>query len=186
MLVFLSSYFGGLDLRDLFIEQGIGQLEFLIRHLRSPGMVGTLLFNVLGWFQFNAGVSYCILHNPSTLLPHLEGRWLVSLRDFLRGIHGSLNFADSQIQPAQRSNDVYIMDVALAATFSKPELRNINLCRLFYNALTLSDLTNATGTRLSPGISDGTILHSQSKPTGPRVKQPAPDSRAWSSWRKLL
>jgi hypothetical protein len=60
------------------------------------------------------------------------------------------------------------MDVALAATFSKPELRNINLCRLFYNALsTLSDLINASGIRLSPGISDGTILHSQSQPNGP-------------------
>jgi hypothetical protein len=38
LLCFMSSYYGGLDLRDLYILQGMGQLEFIIRHLRSPGM----------------------------------------------------------------------------------------------------------------------------------------------------
>jgi hypothetical protein len=53
-LCFLSSYYGGLDLRDLYVEQGIGQLQFIIRNLCSPGMVGSLLFTVLVWFQYNA------------------------------------------------------------------------------------------------------------------------------------
>jgi hypothetical protein len=73
-LTFLSSYFGGLDLTNLFIEQGTGQLELLIHHnLRSPGMVGALLFNFLGWFQFTASVSYGILTKTSTSVPHLKG-----------------------------------------------------------------------------------------------------------------
>ena len=74
-LCFLSSYYGGLDLRDLYVEQGCGQIEFILRHLRSPGMTGVLLKIVLGWFQFNAGVSYPVLAHPAPKLPHLEGKW---------------------------------------------------------------------------------------------------------------
>ena len=185
-LCFLSSYYGGLDLRDLYVEQGIGQLQFIIRHLCSPGMVGSLLFTVLGWFQYNAGVSYCIMTNPSPHLPHLEGRWLLSVRDFLRSIHGSLQFTDAQIQPPQRLRDSYLMDIALGAQFSKPALRGINLCRMFFNATTISDITNASGTMLAPGIQYGTLHLYQSKPIGPKVKQPSPDPRSWSHWRKLL
>jgi hypothetical protein len=78
------------------------------------------------------------------------------------------------------------MDLALSSKFSPQELRGINLCRLFFNALTLSDITNASGNRISPGILDGTTLLSQSQSKGPGVKQPYSAPRAWRAWRKLL
>jgi hypothetical protein len=78
------------------------------------------------------------------------------------------------------------MDIALASQLNHHELRGINLCRLFFKALTISDITNASGNRLSPGILKGTPLISQSQPKGPRVKQPSPSPRAWTAWRKML
>jgi hypothetical protein len=42
-------------------------------------MVGKFLRIILGWFQFHARVSYCIMSNPRPILPHLEGRWLLSV-----------------------------------------------------------------------------------------------------------
>jgi hypothetical protein len=120
------------------------------------------------------------------MLPHLEGWWLISVGSFLRSIHGSLELSNPQILPPQRSNDIYLMDIALASKFTPLEVRNINLCRLFFNAVTLSDITNASGTRLNPGVCNGTTLLSQSHPSGPRVKQPRPDNPAWASWRQLL
>ena len=185
-LCFLSSYYGGLDLRDLYIEQGCGQVEFILRHLRSPGMTGVLLKIVLGWFQFNAGVSYPVLADPAPALPHLEGNWLCSVRSFLSSIHGSLELADDHIQPIQRLRDQYLMDLATPGFFNNQEIIGINLCTLHFNALLLSDITNAAGSRILPGILAGTILASQSHPTGPKVKQPSPDARAWTAWRKLL
>jgi hypothetical protein len=47
LLCFLSSYYGGLDLRDLYIEQGSGQILFIIGHLRGTGMTRRLLQIVL-------------------------------------------------------------------------------------------------------------------------------------------
>lgn len=78
------------------------------------------------------------------------------------------------------------MDLALSSTFTKPQLRSINLCRLHFNALTLSNITNATGTQLLPGITDRTILLNQSRPKGPAVKQPSPGPQSWTAWQKVL
>jgi hypothetical protein len=77
-LVFLCSFFGGLDFRHLYIEQGTGQITFLIRHLRTPGQVHNLLFIVLSWVQNCAGVSYALLEHPSNPLPHLESLFVSS------------------------------------------------------------------------------------------------------------
>ncbi len=78
------------------------------------------------------------------------------------------------------------MDLAVTANFTAHELRRINLCRLFFNAIPLSDIASASGTRLAPGIHDGTPLQSNSRAIGPKVKQHTPDARSWGSWRKLL
>ena len=123
------SCYGGLALRDLYVAQGIGQLEFTLRHIRSPGMTGTLLNIVLGWYQFNDGVSFCALTKPEVALPHLEGNWLNSVRLFLKSIHGSLEFSDPQILPTQWRGDIHLMDLAISSRFKKPEIRGINMCR---------------------------------------------------------
>jgi hypothetical protein len=70
-LVFLCSYFGGLDFRHLYIEQGTGQIVFLIRHLRTPGQVHDLLIMVLSWLQNCAGVGFPVFKRPNYPLPHL-------------------------------------------------------------------------------------------------------------------
>jgi hypothetical protein len=86
-------------------------------------MTGNFLKTLLGWFQFNAGISFCIISNPSKDLPHLEGYRLTSALNFLASIHLSLEFADNQIQPQQCANDLYLMDLAISASF-KPKQTN--------------------------------------------------------------
>jgi hypothetical protein len=85
---------------------------------------------------------------------------------FFKFIHGSLKLSNPQIQPLQPDGDLYLMDLlALSANLSPTELHGINLCRLFFNVFTLSDVTNASGARLSPEILDGALLFSlQSQP----------------------
>jgi hypothetical protein len=148
-LVFLCSYFGGLDFRQLYIEQGTGQITFLIRHLRTPGQVHDLLLIVLSWLQNCAGVSFAMLEHPSYPLPHLEGHWLVSLPQFLSFINGSIEITDLSIPALQRSNDFYLMETALNSNhFSAAEICKVNLCRLFLSVTTASDICNARGSHL--------------------------------------
>jgi hypothetical protein len=137
-LVFLCSFFGGLDFRHLYLEQGTGQITFLIRHLRTPSQIQDLLLIVLSWLQNCAGVSYAVLEHPSLPLPHLEGHWLVSLCQFLSFINGAIKITDLSIPLPQRSNNFYLMESALNSNrLTAAEICKVNLCCLYLGVTTV-------------------------------------------------
>ena len=134
-----------------------------------------------------SGVGYPIMEFPSTHLPHLEGIWLPSVRHYLSEIDGSLTISNLHIQPLQRHGDKYIMELALDfQAFSDVELRQINYCRLYFQALTLSDISNARGTSLAIGIYKGEHSWHQSRSLLQEPYQESPNSRTWSIWRRFL
>jgi hypothetical protein len=135
----------------------------LLRHLRTPGQPQKLAQIVLDRFQYNAGVGYHILENTTSHLPHLEGIWIPTVRDYLASINGSMQIASATIQPLQRQGDKYIMEVALASNlFQAREIKFLNYCRLYLQVLSLSDIYNAQGNALAVGIYDGYRSHTQS------------------------
>ena len=92
-------------------------------------------------------------HGPALHTTTPPQRQLACLRPQLSPVH---------IPPPQRIGDLYLMDLAISADLTSSELCGINLCHLSFNVLLLSDITNASGTWISPGILDGTLLMSQS------------------------
>jgi hypothetical protein len=127
ILTFLCSFYGGIDFRDLRLEQGIEQITFLIRHLCTPGQVCDLLAIVLSWFQFCAGVGYLVFLQPERPLPHLEGHWLVCIRNFLAHIDGALKMTKTYIQPLQRMSDSFLMDTACnSGLFTPAKLKRLS------------------------------------------------------------
>ena len=187
ILTFLCSFYGGIDFRDLRLEQGIGQITFLIQHIGTPGQVCDLLAIVLSWFQLCAGVCYPVFLQPERPLPHLEGHWLVCIRKVLAHIDGALERTKTHIQPLQRMRDLFLMDTACnSGLFTPAELKRLNYCRLYLNVLTLSDVTDAKGNRFAPGILDGIRSVQQSSSKGPSAKQERPSNETWALWRRLL
>jgi hypothetical protein len=70
--------------------------------------------------------------------------------------------------------------------FTPAETNQVNLCRLYLGATTVSDISNANGTHLASGIRKGHRSSQQSTPKGPMVKQDRPDQASWTLWRRLL
>eukprot|EP00980_Cylindrotheca_fusiformis_P031343 scaffold26204_cov313-Cylindrotheca_fusiformis.AAC.1 len=54
-IVYGSTYCGGLGLREFYVEQGIAQLQLLLRHLRADSPQGRLLHICIEWAQLQAG-----------------------------------------------------------------------------------------------------------------------------------
>ncbi len=186
-VVYGPSKYGGLDFRDLKIEQGVDSLRLLMRHLRTPGQPQQMILVTLDRLQHNSGLGTPLLEDPTIRASHLEGLWIPQIRRFLRSIHGSLTIADITIQPLQRQLDYYIMDAVIATkSFSPPEVRQINYCRLYLQVLTTSDMCNATGDRLAPGIRHGEHLWSQSKSNIQEIHQERPHEASWTIWRRFL
>jgi hypothetical protein len=66
------SRYGGLGFRDLAVEQGIGQTELLIWHLRAGSPQGQLFRITIAWWQLVTGVSYPLLEFPASTLRHQQ------------------------------------------------------------------------------------------------------------------
>jgi hypothetical protein len=187
MLTFLCSFYGGLDFRNFRLEQGIGQITFIFRHLHTPGQVHDLLNITISWAQYCAGVGYPIFLYPDRLLPHLDGHWLVNIREFLATIDGSLKLIHTHIPPLSRTGDLFLMEKACdSGRFSPAHLRKLNYCRLYLNVTTLSDVCNTAGTRFAVGILEGIRSIQQSSSKGPSAKQELPSNPTWAIWRRLL
>jgi hypothetical protein len=151
-VVYGPSRYGGLGFRDLFVEQGIGQVEMLVRHLRANSTQGTLIRITLAWWQLVVGVSYPLLETTNMAIPHLAPNWLSSMRSFLTNMDASIhiNGLTKTLPTTLRENDACIMDVILALPdVSRSHLRAFNQCRIFFGVAQVSEIGSADGTSIS-------------------------------------
>jgi exonuclease III len=183
-ILFGPASLGGANFRDLYVEQGIGQVTLFLRHWRGFTQISKMLRIAVSWFQLTVGSSTPILENTRMVLPHLESKWIGSLRTFLAKIQGSLRLDATYVQPKQRVQDEYIMDrVMESGKFTEAEIRRINYCRIYLRAVTVSDIASIAGDRLDMHKIRGSpsVESSASRLEWPRQDKPAP--REWSLWK---
>jgi hypothetical protein len=122
-VVYGPSRYGGLGFRDLFVEQGIGQVEILVRHLRANLTQGTLIHITLAcWRQLVVGVSSPLLETTNKLIPHLAPHWLSYMHSFLAQMNPSIHIdgLTGTLPQPLRENDDCIMDVILFLSPTSP------------------------------------------------------------------
>jgi hypothetical protein len=71
-LVFGSPFFGGIGFRYLVIEQGIAQLELLVRHVRAGTPKGSLFIIGLSWWHLVAGFTTSLWETRDANIPYVE------------------------------------------------------------------------------------------------------------------
>ena len=89
--VYCPVSFGGLGLRHLYCEQGIGQVTKVLAHTRAQTKLGKLILTVIDWYQLLAGTSEHILIDTRPI-PGTRNKWITSLREFLRKIKGKFRY----------------------------------------------------------------------------------------------
>ena len=184
-IIFGPMKYGGASFRHLYMEQGIAQITTFLRHWRQMLVPGQLLKSALAWHQLSLGVSYPLLSRVHEELPHFEAVWLASLRTFLATINATIEVDDPGIPPKQRAGDEYIMDMILASgQFTTLQIKRLNYCRLFLQAVTLSDITDESGEHLDMHKRDGKLSTYSSRTTLLQVHQDRPSSVVWKLWRK--
>ena len=203
---------GGAGFCSFIVLQGEGLITNFLKHYRSNTMVSNTLKVALSWAQANCGVSFPILEFPKKSIPHLEGKYFNSLRSFLSTIDANISLHTTSVYPCQRKHDIHIMDFAIANVdkFKSKEdnrhiLRKINVCRLYLNVVTFSDLTFADGVSIDPQMvptaatvrkfpkkleklpgypATGFVHYSFSK-VNPVIQQ-CPNNASWAHWRTLM
>jgi hypothetical protein len=82
--VYSSMLFGGLGLRDLFLELGIAQLELFIRHIRARTSQGVLFIIGLSWWHLVAGSSTPLIQEPPHSVDYVDLPGIQPSKLFLR------------------------------------------------------------------------------------------------------
>ncbi|KAI2502874.1 hypothetical protein MHU86_11543 [Fragilaria crotonensis] len=146
---------------------------------------GQLLRCLVAWAQYGVGTSKPLLDDVTTKLPHMESRWLASLRDYLASIRASLQLDITGVANLEREHDKFIMDCIIdSGHFSPNEIKKLNYCRMYLGAILLSELTTTGGDRLDAGKLYGNVSLFSTKSKWLNVHQELPNEAAWKIWKK--
>ena len=75
----------------IFVEQGIAQLQLLVRHLRAKTMQGHLMLIGLSWWHLVAGYSSSLWMHPAANISYVKHSWYNSLKEFLSYVDGTIH-----------------------------------------------------------------------------------------------
>jgi hypothetical protein len=76
------------------------------------------------------------------------------------------------------------MSLATTYTYTKGELRQINMCRIYLRVISVSDITDFDGTRITKSSYYGT--RDDTHPTTWWPNQQRPTKRGWCVWQRFL
>jgi hypothetical protein len=186
-LIYAPTELGGGGFIPWYVLQGEGQVTNFLKHWRTDSLISRTLKVTLAWAQFQAGISTPILVNTSIKLPHLECRWVNSLRDFLAWSNSVIQVTKPSIPLLERIGDFHIMDQAIKlGIFQAVDLKILNYCRLYLHVTTVSELFDADGLyilphifqcRREPWFSPKTVITLQRRPSEYQIRY---------KWQRLL
>jgi hypothetical protein len=183
-VVYGPSRYGGLGFRDLFVEQGVPQVQLLVQHLRAGTTQGILMLITLSWWQMVVGVSYPLLGQTDKFVPFDAPHWLSSIREFLQSVEASIHIDNLHLPQPHRDSNVCIMDVIHDLPgLTRPQLRAFNRCRIFLGVHFLSEIVTADGRILARDAWEGS-RNRVSTLLWPY--QPLPGPKSFRAWRRLL
>ncbi len=181
-VVYAPRRIGGIGYTHLFYVQGYRQVLLVIGLLRTKSDLSTLFCINLEIFRLNAGFSCCPLANPRKLL-FLTPSWFVSVCEYLLECQCSLSTENPPYFAPKCVHNENIMDVLERNNLSKRWLEVSNRCRIFLQAITISDIADATGTK----ILESAIHCRYRLPSSLRWPiQVLPSKRDRSIWKKCL
>lgn len=179
---------GGAGFKQLYVEQGALIIQQVFKYLNSPQtQIGQLLHMTISWTQAFLGTSQLFLTDITSRIPPAPPSILLDLRTFLQSINGQILLQTQPISITQRLRDRFIMDIALSQIrWNRRHVMQINACRRYLQAQTLSDITNMSGTRILPYALTGDNAPSVHTQRCARFNQVKPEQQAWRTWRRFL
>ena len=178
--------YGGLDLPNMYADQGLGQLRLLIAHLRQGGETSKLLVVAMSVMQQRVGSQVLFLNLPyPKYAGWVEKNWLSSLWHFLHITDIRICLSTVPLPRKQRERDAFLMTELVYLGYEKSSLDLINQCRLYHQVYTMADITMADGTMFDP------VYYTKQRNPDRVSKlqwpvQGCPSPKAWRQWRQAM
>jgi hypothetical protein len=116
-------------------------------HINSHTILGKIMLRNINWLQLQTGISTSIF-NTDEDISYIDRTWFHSIKEFLNDINATISIHNAWKPTLLRNKDINIMDEALKCGLSKDNLRTFNNWRMYFQVLTLSQITNLDGTHI--------------------------------------
>jgi hypothetical protein len=128
-------HLGGMSLSHLRTLQGIRRLQYFIVHIANNDGVGKLIHICVEATQLEVSTFEPFLFLQHSVHGHytLNSTWVHELWSFLKLFKGTVTLTNSWIPFHQRQHD---------QTHTKSELRQINMCHIYFSVIPVSDITD--------------------------------------------
>ena len=181
-VVFGPVKYGGLQWATPHSMLLSAQITMLIGSLRLNDVVGQMLRIQLEWLQLYAGIE-CPVLEATSIIPYLPSGWLSNLHYLLVDAGLTVQIVDTWTIQCRWMHDRIIMDYVLQHL---PDWmwHGINSCRLFLQAVVISDLATEDGCKILPSVYKVQARDRSSLLDFPI--QPVPTTEAIEHWQYFI
>jgi hypothetical protein len=134
---------------DVYAHQGAVKAIQVIQLNNTQKQTGKLFRITYLWCRYKIGIEKCpfTVSDNKINLEYSNAKWFNKIWKFLHKFKVSIHIK-LQWPPLLRERDSYLMDIAQEQKLPTKSLCLINQCRLYLQVLTISDITNPTGTQI--------------------------------------
>ena len=143
-----STKWGGLGLKDIYVEEGLANIQMLMNAIISQSKLKNMVMSNIETWTWHTGTGIhplAVKYKPT----YDETVWLSQIKTFTTEHNIELRFTSKNF-PLLRDNDRYIMEIVAEGNWPKCEKRYINFCRLFLGVISLADITDPSGNYIIP------------------------------------
>ena len=182
-LVHAPLRFQGLNIPDLWVEQGLDHLKRALTHGNTTSITGQFLQMTVEQLIVEIGSP-----NPF-LLPYRDWQllattsWIKNLWEYTETAELSLVIPPVSL-PLRRQGDQYLMPLFFQAGFRGKELLLLNQCRIWSNVISLADIVDGYGKTILPDALTGRWQASERPIRWPHQAKMPPT--AWKRWERAL
>ena len=181
----LPTYYFGLGMPDLYLEMQINKVKEFIQHCMTELVLGKQLQFQLETMQLQAGVGDFILNYDYNKFSNLVfSGWIAHMWKFTSDMKYTFSGWNNVLKP-QRDNDKYIMEEFVRFGYTKQKLQLLNKCRIYLQAISLSDIANGQGNQIVKNYLEGRRdAARRSTFAWPNTKRPGYND--WYTWSSAI
>ena len=190
-IVFVPQQYGGIEMQNLYTEQGIRHVMYIIQNIRAKSHTGETIITLLETYQQESGLEKTPTTNPKPI-QYVDAPWTQTTLDFLHHINATIEIPQIKPTTKNRKNDSNIMEEAIQNKYTTAKLKAINNCRKWLQIYNLSDITHADRTTIIKEAITGEEENNKPKlwqntqSTQRWKPHPRPNQKEWKIWENHI
>ena len=175
----------GLGILHPWYHQEIVHLLVCLKQPTIGGITGRQISASTEQMRLEAGLSgWFTDHDFATHESLITDSWIKTVWKFADRFQIKIHDSEAQLS-LLRANDQFLMDAFVRAGFRGADLLQLNICRMFLHAVTLSDIATVSGSEITLSDWEGHAPNKVSAYSWPRVQKKLPNTY-WKVWQRGL